>query len=102
MQVDLASHAIARAVIGKAGDIDFANTPDTELECIALPHAVDMLSLESFAGRLWLCLNANKKSMFLEDTMDRPPGTGEVELVLDPSGSPCGIFLFEPDNSLFQ
>jgi hypothetical protein len=61
-----------------------------------------MLSLESFAGRLWLCLNANEKSMFLEDTMDRSPGTGGVELVLDPSGSPCGIFLFEPDNSLFQ
>jgi hypothetical protein len=61
-----------------------------------------MLSLESFAGRLWLCLNANEKSMFLEDTMDRSPGTGEVELVFDTTGSPCGIFLFEPDNSLFQ
>jgi hypothetical protein len=60
-----------------------------------------MLSLESFAGRLWLCLNANVKSMFFENTMDRSPGTGEVELVLDPSGSLCGIFLFEPNNALF-
>jgi hypothetical protein len=40
--------------------------------------------------------------MFLEDTMDRSPGTGEVELVLDTSGSPCGIFLFEPNDSLFK
>ena len=102
MQVDLASHAIARAVIGKAGDIDLANAPDAELKGIALPHAVDMTPLESFTGWLWLCFNANEKSMFLEDTMDRSPGTGEVELVLDPSGSPCGIFLFEPDYSLFQ
>ena len=61
-----------------------------------------MLSLESFAGRLWLCLNTNEKSMSLEDTMDSSPGTSEVELVLNPSGSPCRIFLFEPDNSLFQ
>jgi hypothetical protein len=61
-----------------------------------------MLSLESFAGRLWLCLNVNEKSMFFENTMDRSPGTGEVELVLDPPGSPCWIFLFEPDNALFQ
>ena len=43
MQVDLASHAIARTIIRKAGDIDFANTPDTELEYIALPHAVDVI-----------------------------------------------------------
>ena len=102
MQVDLASHAIARAVIGKAGDVDLANAPDAELECIALPHAVDMTTLESFAGWLGFCFYTNKKSMFLEDTMDRSPGTGEVELVLDPSGSPCGIFLFEPNNALFQ
>ena len=40
--------------------------------------------------------------MSLEDTMDSSPGTSEVELVLNPSGSPCRIFLFEPDNSLFQ
>jgi hypothetical protein len=61
-----------------------------------------MLSLESFAGRLWFSLNANEKSMFFKNTMDRSPGTGKVELVLDPSGSPCGIFLFEPNNALFQ
>ena len=61
-----------------------------------------MLSLESFAGRLWFCLNANEKSMFFEDTIDRSQGTNEVELVLNPSGSPCRIFLFEPDNSFFQ
>jgi len=42
-----------------------------------------MLSLESFAGRLWLYLNANEKFMFLEDRMDVSLGTGEVELVLD-------------------
>ncbi|MCX6691401.1 MAG: hypothetical protein NTW33_04940 [Methanoregula sp.] len=73
MQVDLASYAIARTIIGKPGDIDFANAPDAELECIPLPHAVDMTPLESSTGRLWLCLNANEKSMFLENTMDCSP-----------------------------
>jgi hypothetical protein len=61
-----------------------------------------MTPLESFTGWLGFCLNPNEQSMFLEDTMDSSPGTGEVELVFDTSGSPCGIFLFEPDNSLFQ
>jgi hypothetical protein len=53
-------------------------------------------------GWLGFCLNPNEKSMFFENTMDCSLGTGEVELVFDTTGSPCGIFLFEPDNSLFQ
>jgi hypothetical protein len=61
-----------------------------------------MLSLKSFTGWLGFCLYPNEKSMFFENAMDRSPRTGEVELVLDTTGSPCGIFLFEPDNSLFQ
>jgi hypothetical protein len=102
MQVDFAFHAIARTIFGEPGHIDLADAPDPELEGIALPHAVDMLPLKSFAARLWLCLDANEKSMLFKDTMNRSPGTGEVELVLNPSGSPRGIFFFEPDNSLFQ
>jgi hypothetical protein len=43
VQADLASHAIARTILKKACDIDYANTPDTELEYIALPHAVDVI-----------------------------------------------------------
>ena len=82
--------------------VDLADAPYAELECIALPHTVDMTTLESFTGWLGFCINPNEQSMFLEDTMDRSPRTGEVELVLDPSGSPRGIFVFEPDNSLFQ
>jgi hypothetical protein len=46
--------------------------------------------------------DSDEKSMFLEDAMNRSPGTGKVELVLDSSGSPCGIFLFEPDDPLFK
>jgi hypothetical protein len=61
-----------------------------------------MMTLESFASRLRFWFDPNKKPMSLEDTMDRSPGTGEIELVLDPSGSPCRIFPFEPDNPLFQ
>jgi len=102
VQVDLAIHAIARAVIGKPGDIDLADAPDAELECIALPHAVDMTPLESFTGWLGFCLNPNEKSMFFENTMDCSLGTGKVESVFDTTGSPRRIFLFEPDNPLFQ
>ena len=102
MKIDLAFHPIPGAVVSKTGDIDLANSTDTKLECIALPHAVDMISLESFAVWLGFCFYTNEKSMFLEDTMDRSPRTREVELVRDPSGTPCRIFLFKPDYSSFQ
>jgi hypothetical protein len=61
-----------------------------------------MTPLKPFTGRLGFCLDPNEKSMFLEDTMNCSPGTWEVELVLDPTGSPRGIILLEPDNPLFQ
>jgi hypothetical protein len=59
-------------------------------------------TLESFTGRLRFWFDPDEKPMFLENTMDRSPGTGEIELVLDPPGSSCRIFPFEPDNPLFQ
>jgi hypothetical protein len=59
-------------------------------------------TLESFASRLRFWFYPDEKPMFLEDTMNRSPGTREIELVLDPSGSPRRIFPFEPDNPLFQ
>jgi hypothetical protein len=61
-----------------------------------------MVSLKSFTGWLWFWFDPDEKTMSLENTMDGSPGTREIELVLDPSGSPCGIFLLEPDNPLFQ
>jgi hypothetical protein len=61
-----------------------------------------MTTLESFAGRLRFWFDPDEKPIFLKDTMDRSPGTGKIELVLDPSGSPCRIFPFEPDYPLFQ
>ena len=102
MKVYLALHPIPGAVISKTGDIDLTDSPYTKLKSISLPHAVNVTTLESLAGRLGFCFNTNEKSMFFEDAMNCSPRTGEVELVLNPSGSPYGIFLFEPDNSLFQ
>jgi hypothetical protein len=61
-----------------------------------------MISLEPFAGWLWFGFDPDEKPVFPENTMDRSPGTGEIELVLDPSGSPRRIFCFEPDDPLFQ
>jgi len=102
VKINLAFHPIPGAVISKTGDIDFANTPYAELKSISLPHAVNMTTLESFAGLLKFCFNTNEKSMFLEDTMDSSPRTGEVKLMLDPSGTPRRIFLFKPDYSSFK
>ena len=73
MKIDLAFHPIPGTVVSKTGDIDLANSPNTKLECITLPHAVNMIPLESFAGWLGFCFYTNEKSMFLEDTMDRSP-----------------------------
>ena len=102
MQVDLALHAISRTIIGEPGDVDLADTTNSELEGITLPHAVDMTTLKPFAGRLWFRFDSNEKPVFLENPVNRSPGTREIELVLDPSGSPCRIFSFEPDDPLFQ
>ena len=102
MKIDLALHPIASAVISKTGYIDLADSPDTKLKCISLPHAVNVSTLESFASWLGFCFNSNEKSIFLEDSMNGSPGTGEIELVLNSTGSPCRIFLFESDNSAFQ
>jgi hypothetical protein len=98
----LVSHAISRKNISKAGDIDFTNPPNTDLECNARPHAVDITLLESITRWLRRRLIANEKSLFLENTIYRSPGTGEVELVLDPSCFSCGIFPYESDNSLYE
>jgi len=102
VEVHFAFHTVTGTIIGESGDIDLANTSDSELEGIALPHAVNMLTLEPFAGRLWFCFDSDEKSVFLENTMNRSPGTGKVERVLDSPGSPCRIFLFESNDPLFQ
>ena len=70
MKIDLAFHPIPGAVISKTGDIDLADTPDTKLGRITLPHAVNVTTLESFAGWLRFCFDTNEKSMLFEDTMD--------------------------------
>lgn len=102
VKIDFAFHAVSGTIIGEPSDIDFANTMDSELEGISLPHAVNMFTLKPFSCGLWFCFDSNEKSVFLEDTMYRSPGTGKFELVLDPSGSPCRIFSFEPNDPLFQ
>ena len=102
MEVDFTFHAIAGTIVSESGDIDLSNATDSELKSISLPHTVNMLTLEPFAGLLWFCFDSNEKSVFLEDTMNRSPGTGKVELVLDSSGSPCRIFPFESNDPLFQ
>ena len=102
MKIDFAFHAVAGTIIGESGDIDFSDTPDPELERIPLPHAVNMFTLKSFTRGLRFGFDPNEKPVFFEDSMYRSPGTGQVELVLDPSGSPCRIFPFEPDDPLFQ
>jgi hypothetical protein len=102
LQVDFAFHAIAGTIIGKSADVNLGDTPDAELESIALPRTVNVATQESFAGQLRFWFYPDEKAMFLENTMDRSPGTQEIELALDPSGSPTRIFPFEPDNPLFQ
>jgi len=49
---DFTFHAVARTIIGKSVDVNLADTPDSELKGIALPHAVNLLTPEPFAGRL--------------------------------------------------
>ncbi len=73
MKIDLAFHPIPGAVVSKTGDIDLTDSPDTKLEGITLPHAINMIPLESFASWLGFSFYTNEKSMFLEDTMDRSP-----------------------------
>jgi hypothetical protein len=102
VQVHLASHTIAGTIIGESGDINLSDAPDPELEGIPLPHAVNMFPLKPFAGGLWFWFDPDEKPVFLEDPMDCSPGTRQVELVLDPTGSPCRIFPFKPDDPLFQ
>jgi hypothetical protein len=60
---DLTFHSIPRAVIRKPGDLDLADSPDTKLESIALPHAANVTTLESFAGWLRFCCDTTEKSM---------------------------------------
>jgi len=102
VQVHLASHTVAGTIVGESGHVDLPDTTDSELERIPLPHAVNVTTLEPFPGRLGFGFDPNEKPVFLEITMDCSPGTGEVELVLDPSGSPRRIFRLEPDDPLFQ
>lgn len=76
MQVDFTFHAVAGAIVSESGYIDLTDASDPELERIALPHAVNMVSLKSFTRRLRFGFYPNKKSMFLEDTMYCSSGTG--------------------------
>jgi hypothetical protein len=55
------------------------------------------MTLKSFAGWLRFCFNTNEKSMSFENSVNGSPGTGQIKLVLDTTGAPCRIFLFEPD-----
>ena len=75
VEVHCAFHPVTGTIVGESGDMDLATTPDSGLEGIALPHAVNMLTLGPFAGRLWFCFPSDEKSVFLEDTMNRSPGT---------------------------
>lgn len=102
MEVDFTFHAVTGTIVGESGDIDLPDPSDPELEGISLPHAVNMFTLKSFTGRLRFGFDPNEEAVFLEDSMNGSPGTGKVELVLDPSGAPCRIFSFEPGNPLFQ
>jgi hypothetical protein len=61
-----------------------------------------MTPLESFAGGEGFGFNTNEQSMSFENSMNGSLGTREVELVLDTTGAPCRISLFEPNNSSFQ
>lgn len=76
MEVDFAFHAVAGTIVSESGDIDLSDPSDTELEGISLPHAVNMVTLEPFAGRLRFGFDSDEKSMFLKDAMNRSPGTG--------------------------
>ena len=102
MQVDLALHAISGTIIGEPGNVNLADTTNPELEGISLPHAVDMSPLKPFTRRLWFGLDPIEEAVFLECAMYCSPGTGKIELVLDSSGSPCRIFPFELNDTLFQ
>jgi hypothetical protein len=102
VEIDFTFHAVAGTIVGEPGDIDFSDTTDSELERIALPHAVNMFTLKSFTRRLRFGFDLDEKSVFPENAMNCSPGTREIELVLDPSGSTGGIFPVEPDNPLFQ
>jgi hypothetical protein len=50
-------------IVGESSDIDLADTPDSELKGITLPHAVNMLTLEPFSGGLWFCFDSDEQSM---------------------------------------
>jgi hypothetical protein len=65
VEVHLALHPISSTIIGKTGDIGLADSPDTKLECITLPHAVNVTTLEPFAGRLRFYLDSDEKTVFL-------------------------------------
>ena len=73
MKKYLAFHSISSAVISKNSDIDFTDDSNAELECITLPHAVNVTPLESFAGWVGFCLKTNEKSVALENPMNGSP-----------------------------
>jgi hypothetical protein len=76
VKIDLAFHPIPGAIVGKPGDIYLADSPDTKLEGIALPHAVNVTTLKSFAGFLGFGFYTNEKSVPFEDPVNGSPGTG--------------------------
>jgi hypothetical protein len=63
VEVDFAFHTVSGTIVGESSDIDLADTPDSELKGITLPHAVNMLTLEPFSGGLWFCFDSDEQSM---------------------------------------
>ena len=102
MAVDFAFYAITGTIVSESGHIDLSDTTDPKLKGISQPHAVNMLKLKPFTRRLRFGFDSNEESVFLEDSMYRSPGTVQVELVLDPSGSQGWIFFFEPNDPLLH
>ena len=87
VKIDLTFHSIPRAVIGEPGDVDLSNPPNTKLKSIALPHTINVTTLESFACWLRFCFNTNEKSMSFENPVKGSLGTGQIKLVLDTMGA---------------
>lgn len=65
VKVDFALLPIARAIIGKTGDIDLAGLPDKKLRSIALTHAVSVATLELIPGWLGFRFDSDKVTVFL-------------------------------------
>jgi hypothetical protein len=92
VQAQLVSHTISRKNISKAGDIVFTNPPNTDLECSAVPHAVDITLLESIIHWLRLRLIAKEKSCFLRIRFTVLQEQGRLNWCLIHRASHAGYF----------